>query len=130
MASALVLSGVAAASGASASVSAASKTCTSLNTLNTNLQKALSSGDTGKVDTGAVSSLSKSFRKAAKTGPKSLRSAMNTIADVAASVASSGGSAVAAALALRKAGGKLTAAVVTWGTYLAKNCAGLTVPTT
>ena len=105
-------------------MSAVSKTCTSLNTLNTNLQKALNSGDTGKVDTGQVNNLSKSFRKAAKTGPKSLRSAMNTIANVAANVAGSGGSALAAAAALKKGGAKLTGAVVTWGTYLAKNCSG------
>jgi hypothetical protein len=48
---------------------------------------------------------------------------MNTIADVAANVAGAGSPAAAAA-ALKKAGQKFTSALVTWGTYLAKNCSG------
>ena len=70
--------------GANASVPSVSKTCRSLNSLNENLQKALASGDSGQIDTGAISNLSKSFRKAEKTSPKSLKSAENTIADAAA----------------------------------------------
>jgi hypothetical protein len=48
---------------------------------------------------------------------------MNTIADVAADVADTGSPAAAAA-ALKKAGAKFTSALVTWGTYLTKNCSG------
>jgi hypothetical protein len=116
-----MLSGVAVAPGASAAVPAASKTCRSLNTLNKNLDKALASGTSGHVDAGAINNLSKSFRQAAKTAPKSLKSAMNTIADVAANVGRTGSSAAAAA-ALKKAGQKLSVAAVTWEAYLAKNC--------
>ena len=109
--------------GASASGPAVSKVCKSLDTLDTSLDKVIASGNSGKVDSGAINSLSKSFRKAAKTGPKSLKSAMNTIADVAADVADAG-SPVAAAAALKKAGQKFATALVTWSTYLAKNCSG------
>jgi len=120
----LVAAGLAVlAPGAIASVPAVSKTCQSLNTLNKNLEKALSSGDTGKFDAGAITNLSKSFRKVAKTAPKSLKSAMNTIADVAASVGHTS-SPLAAAVVLRNNVQKLTPATVTWGTYLAKNCSG------
>ncbi len=121
--SVLMLSGVAVAPGASAAVPAASKTCRSLNTLNKNLDKALASGTSGHVDAGAINNLSNSFRKAAKTAPKGLKSAMNTIADVAANVGRTGSPAAAAA-ALKKAGQKLSVAAVTWETYLAKNCSG------
>jgi hypothetical protein len=102
---------------------AVSKTCQSLNTLSQKLDDAIASGDAGKVDSGEINNLSKSFRKAAKTAPKPLKSAMNTIADVAADVADTGSPAAAAA-ALKKAGQKFTSALVTWGTYLAKNCSG------
>src|SRR5436190_4336292 len=109
--------------GASASVPAVSKTCQSLSTLNKSLDKAVANGYSGEVDSGAVNNLSKSFRKAAKTAPKALKSAMNTIAEVAADVADTGSPAAAAA-ALKKAGTKFTSALVTWGTYLTKNCSG------
>jgi hypothetical protein len=115
--------------GASASVPAVSKTCQSLNTLNKNLEQALASGNAGKFDSGTINNLSKSFRKGAKTGPKSLKSAMNTIADVAANVAGSGSTGAAAA-ALKKGGQKFSLALVTWGTYIAKNCAGSSPSTT
>ena len=115
--------------GTSASVPAASKACQSLNTLNKSLDKAIASGNVGKFDSGAVNNLSKSFRKAAKTAPKSLKSAMNTIADVAADVSHTGSTAAAAA-ALKKAGQKITVALVTWQTYLTKNCSGATPSTT
>src|SRR4051794_31142332 len=83
----LVTGGLAAlAPGVTASVPGVPKNCQSLNTLNQNLEKALKSGDSGQVDTGAISNLSKAFRKAEKTSPKSLKSAENTIADVAANV--------------------------------------------
>jgi hypothetical protein len=111
------------ASGASASVPAVPKTCQSLNTLNEKLDAAIASGDAGKFDSDAINKMSKSFRKAAKTAPKTLKAAMNTIADVAANVAGAGSPAAAAA-ALKKAGQKFTSALVTWGTYLAKNCSG------
>jgi flagellin-like hook-associated protein FlgL len=126
----LVVGGLAAwAPGANASVSSVSKTCKSLNTLNQTLDKALASADTGHVDTGAVDNVSKSFRKAAKNGPKSLKSAENTIADVATSVSHTS-SPTAAAATLRAAEAKLTAAVVTWGAYIRKNCSGATPATT
>jgi hypothetical protein len=115
--------------GASASVPAVSKTCQSLNSLNKNLEAALAAGNAGKFDSGAISNLSKSFRKGAKTAPKSLKSAMNSIADVAGSVAGSGSTAEAAA-ALKKGGAKIASALVTWGTYLDKNCRASTPSTT
>ena len=115
--------------GAGASVPGVSKTCQSLNTLNQKLGQAIASGDAGKFDSGAISDLSSSFRKAAKTGPKSLRSAMNTIAAVASNVAGAG-STGAAATALTNGGAKLTSALATWGTYLARHCPGSTVSTT
>ena len=104
-----LVAGVLAASvpGANASVSRVSKTCRSMNTLNQNLDKALASGNTGHLDTGAVNTVSKSFRKAAKSGPKRLKAAENTIADVAASVSHTS-SPAAAAVALKAAGAKLT----------------------
>jgi hypothetical protein len=113
--------------GAIASVPAASKTCRSLTTLNSNLEKAFKSGDSGKFNAGSVATLSKSFRKAAKTGPKSLKSAMNAIADVAASV-SHANSPLAAAGVLRSNLSKLVPASTTWATYLEKKCS--TVPST
>ncbi len=109
--------------GAIASVPAVSTKCQSLNTLNTSLENAVASGDAGKVDSDAINNLSKSFRKAAKSAPKSLKPAMNAIADVATDVADAGSPAAAAA-ALKKAGPKFTSALVTWGTYLTKNCSG------
>src|SRR4051812_4492056 len=90
--------------GVNASVPGVPKACQSLNTLNQNLENALESDS---VDTGAISNLSKSFRKAEKTSPKSLKSAENTIADVAATVSHTS-SAAAAAAALNTARGKLT----------------------
>jgi hypothetical protein len=126
----LLVSGLAAlAPGASASVPAVSKTCRSLNPLNQNLEQAIASGNSGKFDSGAIDNLSKSFRKAAKTAPKILKSAMNTIADVAANVARAGSTAAAAA-ALTKGGQKFSLALVTWSTYLAKNCSGSSPSTT
>ena len=115
--------------GANASVPGVSKTCRSLNTLNQNLEDALASGDTGHVDSSAVNNVAKSFRKAAKTGPKSLKSAENTIADVAANVSHTN-SPAAAAVALKAGGAKLTSALATWGTYIANNCSGATPSTT
>ena len=126
----LVAGGLAAqVEGANASVPGVSKTCRSLNTLNQSLQNSLASGDTGHVDTGEVNSLSKSFRKAAKNSPKSLKTAENTIADVAANVSHTS-SAGAAAAALKAGGTKLAIALATWGTYIANNCSGATAPTT
>ena len=64
----LVLGGLAVlAPGAIASVPAVSKTCQSLNSRpNTSLENAIVNGDAGKVDSGAINNLSKSFRKAAR----------------------------------------------------------------
>jgi hypothetical protein len=106
--------------GASASVPAVSKTCKSLKSLDKTLNKVVTSNN---YDSGTISDLSKSFRKAAKTAPKSLRSAMNAIADVAADAAAAG-SDTAATAALKKDAQKLSAAALTWTTYLSKNCAG------
>ena len=114
---------------ANASVPRVSKTCRSLNALNQNLENAFASGDAGHVDSAAVNNVSKSFRKAAKTGPKSLKSAENTIADVATNVSHTN-SPAAAAVALKAAGAKLTSALATWGTYIANNCSGATPSTT
>ncbi len=126
----LVAGGLAArVDGANASVPSVSKTCQSLNTLNQNLENALHSGGTGDVDTGAVSNLSKSFRKAAKSSPKSLKTSENTIADVAANVSHTSSPAAAAA-ALKAGGTKLATALAKWETYIAKNCSGTTAPTT
>jgi hypothetical protein len=127
---ALIAGGLAVlAPGATASVPAASKACKSLNTLDQKLQKALASAETGKVDSGTISNLSTSFRNGAKTAPKSLRSAMTTIAAVAANVAHTSSTAEAAA-ALKNGGSKLTSALVTWGSYVARNCSGSSVSTT
>ena len=115
--------------GATASVSAASKTCKSLTALNQKLEQAFASGDTGKVDTGTVSDVSSSFRSAAKSAPKSLKSAMNTISVVAANVAHTSSTAEAAA-ALKSGGAKLASALATWGTYLDTKCSGSSVSTT
>ena len=117
----LVASGLAMlAPGASASVPALSKTCKSLKSLDKVLNKVVTSSN---YDSGTINNLSKSFRKAAKTAPQSLRSAMNAIAAVASDAAGAG-SPTAAAAALKKDGQKLSAAAVTWGTYLSTNCAG------
>ena len=127
---ALIAGGLAVlATGATASVPAASKTCKSLNTLNEKLQKALSSTRTGKVDTGTISNLSSSFRNGAKTAPAVLKPAMKTIAAVAANVSHTSSTAEAAA-ALKNGGAKLASALVSWGTYVARNCTGSSVSTT
>ena len=115
--------------GATASVSAASKTCKSLTALNQKLEQAFASGDAGKVDTGTVSDVSSSFRSAEKSAPKSLKSAMNTISVVAAKVAHTSSTAEAAA-ALKSGGAKLASALATWGTYLDTKCSGSSVSTT
>ena len=114
---------------ANASVPSVSKTCRTLNSLNQNLEKALASGESGQIDTGEISNLSKSFRKAEKTSPKSLKSAEKTIADAAANVSHTSSPAAAAA-ALKAAGQKLTTAVVTLGTYVGRTCSGATPSTT
>jgi hypothetical protein len=106
---------------ATASTAAASKACTSLQSLNQKLEKALKSADTGKVDTGAAGDVSSSFRKAVKSSPGSLKSAMNTIASVGDDVSHTGSTAAALAV-LKSAGAKFTGAVVTWGAYVAKHC--------
>jgi hypothetical protein len=106
--------------GATASVPALSKTCTSLRSLDKTLNKVVTSTN---YDSRTINNLSKSFRKAAKTAPKSLRSAMNAIADVAADAAAAG-SDTAATAALKKDAKKLSAAALTWTTYLSTNCAG------
>jgi hypothetical protein len=113
--------------GANASASSASKTCQSLTTLNKNLEKAFPSGNSGHLDTGAIENLSKSFRKAEKGSPASLKAAESTIADVAANVSHTGSTAAAAA-ALKAGGTKLTTALATWEGYIAK-CSGA-IPTT
>jgi hypothetical protein len=106
--------------GASGSVPAVSKTCKALKSLDKKLNKVVTSSD---YDSGTINNLSKSFRTAARTAPKSLRSAMNAIAAVASDAAGAG-SPTAAAAALKKDGQKLSAAAVTWATYLSTNCAG------
>jgi hypothetical protein len=80
-------------------------------------------GESGHIDHGAISNLSKSFRNDEKTSPKSLKSAENTIANAAANVSHSS-SAAAAAAALKPAGRKLTTALVTLGTYVQENLLG------
>jgi hypothetical protein len=104
-----------------ASAPAASKACQSLKSLNQKLEKALASDRTGKVDTGAVSDVASSFKKPPKGVPANVKSAMSTIASVASNVGHSGSTAGALA-ALRRAGAKLTGAVVTWGAYVTKTC--------
>jgi hypothetical protein len=106
---------------ASGAVPGVSKTCKSLQSLDKQLTKVLDSSNAGKYNSGTVSDLSKSFKKGEKTAPKSLRSSMGTIATVAASAAAAGNPTAALAV-IRNAGAKLTAAAVTWGTYLSKNC--------
>jgi hypothetical protein len=106
--------------GAMASTPSASKACQTLNSLNQKLEKALNT-KTGKVDTGAVSAVSSSFKKPPKGTPSSVKSAMNTIAGVASSVGHTGSTAAALGV-IKNAGAKLTAAVVTWGAYVAKTC--------
>ena len=109
--------------GASGSAPAVSKACKSLKSLDKKLNKVIAGGESGNYDSGAINDVSKSFKNAAKTGPKSLRSAMRTIASVA-SAAAAAGNPTAAAAALKKGGQTLAAAAVTWGRYLATNCAG------
>jgi hypothetical protein len=109
------------ASGATASVPAVSKTCKSLSSLNQKLESAFANANKGKVDSGAIGNLSSSFRSAAKTAPKALKSAMSTISSVAANVAHAG-STSKAAVALKNGGAKLASALATWGTYIDTNC--------
>ena len=106
--------------GASASVPASSKNCKSLKSLDKTLNKVVTSSN---YDSGTINDLSKSFRTAAKTAPKSLRSAMNAIADVASDAAAAGSDTAATAV-LKKDGKKLSAAAVTWAKYISTNCAG------
>jgi hypothetical protein len=118
----LIAGGVAVlATQASASAPAVSKTCQSLNSLDAKLQKALSSSKSGTVDSGAVSDVSTSFRKAAKSGPGSLKSTMNAIADIARDVSHTSSTAEAA-VALKKDTAKLESALAKWGGYIVKNC--------
>jgi len=105
--------------GANGAVLAAPKTCKSLKSLDKKLNNVVRSGH---YDSGTINNLSKSFRNAAKTGPKRLRSAMKVIAAVASDAAGAGSTAGAAA-ALKKDAPKLSGAVMTWATYLEGNCA-------
>jgi hypothetical protein len=105
---------------ASGSVPSVSKTCKSLQSLDKQLTQVIQSSG-ANYDSGTINNLSKSFRKAAKTAPKSLRSAMNSFASVASDAAAAG-NAGAAAAAIKKDGAKFSAAALTWGTYLSKNC--------
>ena len=107
------------------SVPAASKSCKSLQALDKQLSKVVRSND---YESSTISSLAKSFRDAAKSAPKSIKSAMNTITTVASDAAAAG-SVSGAAAALRKDGTKLATAVVKWGTYLSTNCAPSTAST-
>ena len=114
---------------AGAAVPGQSKTCRSLSSLDTKLHAALESGNSGKVDTSAIGSLASSLRKDEKSSPKSIRSAMGTMADVAANVAHTS-SPAAAALALKQGGQKLAAALVKWGSYVGTHCSTSTPSTT
>jgi len=107
------------------SVPAASKSCKSLQALDKQLSKVVRSNN---YKSSTISSLTKSFRDAAKSAPKSIKSAMNTIATVASDAAAAG-SVSGAAAALRKDGTKLATAVEKWGTYLSTNCAPSTAST-
>ena len=107
------------------SVPAASKSCKSLQALDKQLSKVVRSNN---YKSSTISSLTKSFRDAAKSAPKSIKSAMNTIATVASDAAAAG-SVSGAAAALRKDGTKLATAVAKWGTYLSTNCAPSTAST-
>ena len=111
--------------GTNGAVLAAPKTCKSLKSLDKKLNNVVRSGH---YDSGTINNLSKSFRNAAKTGPKRLRSAMKVIAAVASDAAGAGSTAGAAA-ALKKDAPKLSGAVVTWATYLERNCAPSTAAT-
>src|SRR5215467_10550515 len=99
------------------SVPAASKSCKSLQALD----KQLSVVRSNNYKSSTISSMAKSFRDAGKSAPKSIKSAMNTIATVASDAAAAG-SVSGAAAALRKDGTKLATAVAKWGTYLSTNC--------
>jgi len=101
------------------SVPAVSKSCKSLQALDKQLSKVVRSNN---YKSSTISSLAKSFRDAGKSAPKSIKSAMNTIATVASDAAAAG-SVSGAAAALRKDGTKLATAAAKWWTYLSTNCA-------
>ena len=108
--------------GASASAPSVSKACKSLNTLNKELDNVdVSSGK--DFDLGQLNDIADAFHKAAKTAPKKLKSALNTIGDIYGKMgdADNVGGAVAA---FGQNAQKYSKAFRTFGTYLATNCSG------
>jgi hypothetical protein len=107
------------ASGAQATVSAASKGCKTLVTLNKELQKFQPSND--EFDAQSLRGIAGAFRKAARSAPKQLKSAMNTFATVYADVANADNRGDALARFAENAK-KYGQATKTWTTYYTKNC--------
>jgi hypothetical protein len=123
VAAALVAGGLSLlAPGAHAAVSTASQGCKTINKLNKELQKVEPSN--GDFDTKSLQGIASAFRKGARTAPKQLKSAMNTIATVFGDIGSAGsrGEAAAQFAEHAKEYGK---AITTWTTYYTKNCAAV-----
>jgi intergrase/recombinase len=105
---------------ASASAPAVSKTCKSLDTLN----KALDDVDVGSgknIDLSQLDDVADAFHKAARTAPKKLKAALNTIGDVYGDMADSDNIG-AAVQEFSKNAQKYSKAFRTFATYLTTNC--------
>jgi hypothetical protein len=105
---------------ASASVPATSKTCAALNTLDKELQN-INPGTSKKFDYKALGQTADAFHKAAKSAPRALKAAMNTIGDVFADISNADSASGALAEYGRNAG-KYIKALATYGKYVTEKC--------
>jgi hypothetical protein len=105
---------------AHAAVPTASQGCKTIDKLNKELQKVEPSN--GDFDPGSLQGIATAFRKGARTAPKQLKSAMNTIATVYADIGNAGSRGEAAAQFAQHAK-EYGKAITTFTTYYTKNCA-------
>ena len=106
--------------GATATAPATSKTCTALNTLNKELQN-INPSSSKKLNYKALGQTADAFHKAAKSAPRALKAAMNTIGDVFDDI-SSANSTNGALAAYGKNAGKYIKALKTYGKYVTEKC--------
>jgi hypothetical protein len=106
---------------ASAAVPTASKACNTYTQLQEDIADA-GIENSNDFDADAVQQVGKAFRKAAKSAPKNVKSAMNTLATLYEAIGGNENSAEAFA-AFAKNGEKISKALTTFSTYYATKCA-------
>ena len=99
-----------------------SKTCRSLNTLQNELDT-VDPSDASSFDFDHLEQIGDAFHKAARTAPKKLKSALNTMGDIYEDMSDADNPA-GAILAFSRNGQKYSKAFVQYSKYLTTNCLG------